>query len=157
MFQMECVIVAHCTGPRANTEETWKVKWLINDVLLLGKNKILLKIMSFSKIKIIKCLIPKNLFLQPFIRLILLKYICVCIHLHTLSKENWYVLVCLQDTCSQEESRSLFGKRVAYCLSPQGFLLGVAGGRHINLVDEVGKIKLEQQTKLKLKTIEKID
>ena len=60
-------------------------------------------------------------------------------------------------TCSQEGSRSLFGKRVAYCLfSLKAFFFGGDRGKAYQS-DEVGKIKLEQQTKLKLKTIEKID
>ena len=59
-------------------------------------------------------------------------------------------------TGTQKDSRSLFGKRVAYCLfSLKAFFFGGRGKAYQS--DEVGKIKLEQQTKLKLKTIEKID
>lgn len=71
-----------------------------------------------------------------------------------LRTENGYVCVCFSSICIQN-NRSLFGeiskvKRVTFSFLPQISFLACQSA-------EVGKMKLEQKTKLKLKTIDKID
>lgn len=91
------------------------------------ENKILLKIMPFSKIKIIKRLITKIYFSghswdSYFKNTYVCAYICMCY-----TKKTGMCLS-VSRTGTQKDSRSLFGKRVAYCLfSLKAFFFGGQG------------------------------
>ena len=73
--------------------------------------------------------------------------------MHMLCTENRYVFVpstCTQSNRSSFDEINSMEKSYLFSFLPQEFFLARQS-------DEVGKMKPEQKTKLKLKTIEKID